>query len=78
MADRLTSEETGDLIVCLLILSVVVEDNEKDDTAEKYIKDIKDICIAQLDGEKIYKASLGIASKIYSDTQEELDQMFQS
>jgi len=78
MADRLTSDETGDLIVCLLILSVVVEDNEKEDTAEKYKKDIKDICKAQLDGEKIYKASLGIASKIYSESQEELDQMFQS
>ncbi len=78
MADTLTSEETGDLIVCLLILHVVVEDNESHNITKKYIKDIKDICIAQLDGDKIYKTSLDIASKIYSDAQEELDKMFKS
>ena len=77
MADLLTPKETGDLIACLLILHVVVENCEERDIAEKYIADIEDICKAQLDGENIYEASLDIASQIYQNNHEELNKIFQ-
>ena len=63
----LNSQETGDLILCLLILRVVVENNEDHTLIDKYIEDIESICKAQLEGEEIYDETLNTATKIYEE-----------
>jgi hypothetical protein len=60
----LNSQETGDLILCLLILRVVVENNEDLPLIDKYIKDIESICKSQLEGGEIYDDTLNTANLI--------------
>ena len=60
----LNSQETGDLILCLLILRVVVENNEDLPLIDKYIKDRKSICKSQLEGGEIYDDTLNTANLI--------------
>ena len=61
---ELNPQETGDLILCLLIQRVIVENDEDESVQEKYIEDIESICNDQLEGESIYNESLKMANKI--------------
>lgn len=63
----LNSEETGDLILCLLILRVAVGNNENDIITNKYVEDLESICNDQLEGEKIYNDTLNMATKIFNE-----------
>jgi hypothetical protein len=64
---ELNPQETGDLILCLLLQSVIVENNEDESVQKKYMEDIESICNDQLEGQPIYNESLEMANKIYQE-----------
>lgn len=64
---ELNPQETGDLILCLLLQRVIVENNEDESVQKKYIEDIESICNHQLEGESIYNESLEMANKIFQE-----------
>jgi hypothetical protein len=64
---ELNPQETGDLILCLLLQRVIVENDEEESVQKKYTVDIESICNDQLEGELIYNDSLEMANKIYQE-----------
>ena len=64
---ELNPQETGDLILCLLLQKVIVENNEDESVQKKYMEDIESICNDQLEGQSIYNDSLEMANKIYQE-----------
>ena len=64
---ELNPQETGDLILCLLLQRVIVENNEDESVQKKYMEDIESICNDQLEGQSIYNDSLEMANKIYQE-----------
>ena len=64
---ELNPQETGDLILCLLLQRVIVEHNEDESVQKKYMEDIESICNDQLEGQSIYNDSLEMANKIYQE-----------
>lgn len=64
---ELNPQETGDLILCLLLQRVIVENNEDESVQKKYLEEIESICNDQLEGQSIYNESLEMANKIYQE-----------
>ena len=64
---ELNPQETGDLILCLLLQRVIVENNEDESVQKKYLEEIESICNDQLEGQSIYNESLEMTNKIYQE-----------